>query len=101
VTSNASGAPGTVDVLVLARTVERCVPADLETARACLRSLSEAIAVRLEQQEQPASVDRLRALVATILHDIEGGHVLAVSGLERQLRHYVEESSAARATVAT
>jgi hypothetical protein len=97
-TSRASSAQGPTDLLALARTVERSVPADIETARTCLRSLSDAIGVPRERQER---ADDLRSLIARIAHDLEGGHVLAVSGLERQLRYYLEQASVAMPIVLT
>ena len=97
--------PGTrtnVDLLELARTVEQCVPADVERAQASLRSLSDAVRVEHEQPrnatarsplDPPNDAERLRRLLARIMHDLAGGHVLAVNGLERQLKYYLEHSS--------
>jgi hypothetical protein len=107
-TSDASGTADPADLLALARTVEQCVPADIETARTCLRSLSDAIGAQQEQPENvvsqrtsmgPDDADRLRSLIARIAHDLEGGHVLAVSGLERQLKHSLEQASVATTTL--
>jgi hypothetical protein len=86
------------DLLELARTVERCVPDDAERARECLRSLNDAIrgqheTPRNESSQRPIAraddADRLCSLIARITHDVAGGHVLAVSGLERQVKHYL------------
>jgi hypothetical protein len=86
------------DLLELARNVERCVPADVERARECLRSLNDAIRQRHEQPWNVSSdaslaradpAHRLSSLIVRIAHDLDGGHVLAISGLERQVRHYL------------
>ena len=90
------------DLLELARTVERSVPADLDGARQCLQSLSDAVRSRHERRRNissqgplsaPSHAERLRSLIARIAHDVDGGHVLAVSGLERQVRHYLEQGA--------
>jgi hypothetical protein len=96
-TSDASCTADPTDLLELARTVERCVPNDVETARACLRALRDAIGVQRGEPEGDAA--RLRSLVARIAHDLDGGHVLAVSGLERQLKHSLEQASGLTATL--
>ncbi|MDQ1429949.1 MAG: hypothetical protein QOF40_551 [Actinomycetota bacterium] len=107
--SNRSGAAGPADLLALARIVERSVPSDLETARTCLRSLNAAIGVQRQRQRMVSrrslegrdDADRLRALIARIAHDLESGHVLAVSGLERQVRHYAQQAFSTTPTLST
>ncbi len=85
-------------LLELARTIEQCVPADVERARECLRSLDDAFSAPQEHRRMISSdgrlgpsgnADRLRSLIARLEHDLAGGHVLGVNGLERQIKHYL------------
>lgn len=90
------------DLLELSRTVERCVPADAETARECLQSLNDALCGQHQRSpdesiQRPVvhadHAQRMCSLIARIAHDLDGGHVLAISGLERQMKHYLQEST--------
>jgi hypothetical protein len=108
VSPNAVSAVVDADLLELARTVERCVPADVERARESLRSLNDAIRGQHEQPwnipsqrplARPDQTERLCSLIARIAHDLDGGHVLAVCGLERQVKHYLEQASIASETL--
>jgi len=101
VNSNVARMTADADLLELAHSVEQCVPADIERAQECLRSLQAALSVHEHHARTRASsgqldpssdAERLRALVARIAYDVAGGHVLGVNGLERQIRYYVEHS---------
>jgi hypothetical protein len=96
VDANAVGVTPGADLLALARSVERCVPADLDGAQRGLELLGQAIRCDQDRGSQSAGEhvpaadsDRLQGLIARIARDVAGGHVLAVSGLERQVKRYL------------
>ena len=97
-----SGARADIDLLELARTVEQCVPHNLERALDHLRMLSEAVDTRQQQARDAQTAwssvreretDRLRSVLTQLARDLAGGHVLAVCGLERQVKRYLDQSS--------
>jgi hypothetical protein len=79
VNANAVGTMPEVDLLALARSVERSVPADLDEASRGLQLLSRGVGSQLEEERGfgPASqsgrrhdAERLQALIARITKDL-------------------------------
>ena len=87
------------EMLELARRIEGMSPLDVPRVQAHLRALQRAIGqadprdIELEFSDTDHSASRLRSLVARISDDLAGGHVVAVSGLERQVRSYLRRRS--------
>jgi hypothetical protein len=94
VNSNGVRTAADADLVELARTVERSIPADVDRARECLCSLDDALSTPREDGPLGSSSDaeRLRSLIARIAHDLTGGRVLAVTGLERQVKYYLHST---------
>jgi hypothetical protein len=101
----AGAAEGSVDAVILdlARRIEGMTPVDVPTMREHLLSLQRAMdrvdrwGAELGDSDTNESGTRLRSLVARISDDVAGGHVVAISGLERQLRCYLQRRSESRA----
>ena len=89
------------EMLELARRIEGMNPLDVPCVQAHLRALKRAIEqvdrrdVELASSGADDSASRLRSLVARVSDDIAGGHVVAVSGLERQVNSYLRRRSGA------
>ena len=87
------------EMLELARRIEGTNPQDVPCVQAHLRALQRAIEqaeardIELEFSDTDDSASRLRSLVARISDDMAGGHVVAVSGLERQVSCYLRRRS--------
>jgi hypothetical protein len=87
------------ELLELARRVEGMSPLDVPCAQAHLRALQRAIEqvdrrdIELEFSGADDSASRLRSLVARVSDDVAGGHVIAISGLERQVSCYLRRRS--------
>jgi hypothetical protein len=101
----AGAAEGSVgaEILDLARRIESMAPVDASCVREHLHSLQCAMD-RMDQWDAElgdSSTDelgtRLRSLVARISDDVAGGHVVAISGLERQVRCYLQRRTESRA----
>lgn len=96
------GRPLDAELLQLARSVERSVPADLGQARACLQQLNDALSRQQRAEVDPSIPSsyphdderRLRSLIARIDHDLAGGRVLGVTGLEREIKRYLTRTRA-------
>jgi hypothetical protein len=87
------------EMLELARRIEGMNPLDVPCVQAHLRALQRAIEqadprdIELEFSDTDDSASRLRSLVARISDDMAGGHVVAVTGLERQVSCYLRRRS--------
>jgi len=91
------------EILDLARRIEGMTPVDVPCVREHLHSLQRAMDqmdrwdAELGDSDANESGMRLRSLVARISDDVAGGHVVAISGLERQVRCYLQRRSESRA----
>ena len=87
------------EMLELARRIEGMNPQDVPCVQAHLRGTAARDRaggprdVELEFSDTDDSASRLRSLVARISDDMAGGHVVAVSGLERQVSCYLRRRS--------
>jgi hypothetical protein len=90
------------EMLDLARRIESMTPVDVLCAREHLLSLHRAMdeVDRWDAELGHAGADEaasgLQSLVARISDDVAGGHVVAIRGLERQVRCYLQRRSPSR-----
>jgi hypothetical protein len=87
-------------MLELARRFEGMSPVDVPGAQEQLNSLQRAVD-QVERWDAELGISRaddcgarLRSLVERIRDDVAGGHVVAVRGLERQVRCYLQRRAA-------